>query len=263
VTARVYAIVLNTFREAIRNKILYGILAAVVLWNAFAMVLGAMSLSEEARIARDVGLAGVSLFGAVTAIVLGVSLLYTEIQKRTIHVVLAKPIWRHEFVLGKYLGMAVTLTLLVAAFAAALAGLLGAADVPFDANVAKAVTLGWLEVMLVAAIAVFFSSFSTPFLSGLFTFALFFIGRSSKELEYAANKAKDPVLSAIGKAALYVVPDLHIFQISGSEVGGKAVSVHASFVGWDYVGQAALYAGAVIGILLILAVLIFSRRDFA
>jgi Cu-processing system permease protein len=260
---RIIAIALNTFREAIRNKVLYGIVAAVIGMNLFAVVLGAMSLAEEARIARDVGLAGVSLFGAITAIFLGVSLLYAEIQKRTIHVILAKPIHRHEFVLGKYAGMAVTLTLLVVAFAIALALMLTLSGFSFDENVIKAVTLGWLEVMLVAAIAIFFSSFSTPFLSGIFTFAIFFIGRSSKELEYAAAKAKDPVLQNIGKAALYVIPDLHLFSVSGGEVDGKAVSVHATFVSWLYVGHAALYALAVVAILLILAVVVFSRRDFA
>lgn len=260
---RVVAIALNTFREAIRNKILYGVLAAVIGVNLFAIVLGAMSLAEEARIARDVGLAGVSLFGALTAIVLGVSLLYAEIEKRTIHVILAKPIHRYEFVLGKYFGMAVTLTLLVLAFAVALAVMLLTSGFSFDENVVKAVTLGWLEVMLVAAIAIFFSSFSTPFLSGIFTFAIFFVGRSSKDLEYAANKAKDPVLQAIGKASLYVIPDLHLFAVSGGEVDGKAVSVHSTFVSWAYVGHAALYAAAVIAILLILAIVVFSRRDFA
>lgn len=260
---RIAAIALNTFREAIRNKILYGVLAAVIGVNLFAIVLGAMSLAEEARIARDVGLAGVSLFGALTAIVLGVSLLYAEIEKRTIHVILAKPIHRYEFVLGKYFGMAVTLTLLVLAFAVALAVMLLASGFSFDENVVKAVTLGWLEVMLVAAIAIFFSSFSTPFLSGIFTFAIFFVGRSSKDLEYAANKAKDPVLRAIGKASLYVIPDLHLFAVSGGEVEGKPVSVHATFVSWAYVGQAALYAAAVAAILLILAIVVFSRRDFA
>jgi len=263
VIGRVAAIALNTFREAIRRKVIYGILAAVVFMNLGAIVLGAMSLAEEARIARDVGLAAISFFGAVTAIVLGVSLLYAEIEKRTIHVILSKPIWRHEFVLGKYAGMAVTLTLLVLAFTLAMAGVLQMSGVAFDQNVVKAVILGWLEVMVVAAVAIFFSSFSTPFLSGIFTFAIFVIGRSSKELEYAASKARDPVLRDIGKAALYVVPDLHLFSVSGGEVAGKAVSVNADFVPWAYVGHAALYALAVAGVLLILAIVVFSRRDFA
>ena len=262
-TARIYAIILNTFREAIRNKVLYGVLGVVIAANLMAIVLGAMSLAEEARVARDVGLAGVSLFGALTAIVLGVSLLYAEIEKRTIQIILSKPIERHEFVLGKYLGMAVTLTLLVAAFAIELAGMLRFSVMDFDDNDAKAVLLGWMEVMVVAAVAIFFSSFSTPFLSGIFTFAIFVIGRSSVELRYAADKAKSEVLRAIGRAALYVTPDLHLYAISGGEVDGKHVSVNADFVGWDYVGHAGLYGLAVVAILLVLAIVVFQRRDFA
>jgi ABC-type transport system involved in multi-copper enzyme maturation permease subunit len=261
--ARVYAIVLNTFREAIRNKVLYGVIGVVIAANLMAIVLGAMSLNEETRIARDVGLAGVSLFGSLTAIVLGVSLLYSEIQKRTIQVILSKPIERHEFVLGKYLGMAVTLTLLVAAFALALAGMLRLTGTDFDANVAKAVLLGWMEVMVVAAVAIFFSSFSTPFLSGIFTFALFVIGRSTVELRYAADRAKGELLRVIGRAALYVTPDLHLYAISGGEVDGKPVSVHAGFVDWGYVGHAGLYGLFVIAILLVLSIVVFRRRDFA
>jgi ABC-type transport system involved in multi-copper enzyme maturation permease subunit len=262
-TGRIYAIVLNTFREAIRNKVVYGILGVVVATNFMAVVLGAMSLNEEARIARDFGLAGVSFVGSMTAIFLGVSLLYAEIQKRTIHVILAKPIERYEFVIGKYLGMTVTLTLLVAAFAVALVFMLRLSDVAFDANVAKAVLLGWLEVLIVAAIAIFFSSFSTPFLSGLFTLALFIAGRSWKELEYAANKARSSVLRVIGEGALYIVPDLHLYTISGGDVDGQHVSVHADFVSWAYVGHAALYAGAVVFVLILLAIVVFQRRDFS
>jgi ABC-type transport system involved in multi-copper enzyme maturation permease subunit len=262
VSGRVFAIVLNTFREAIRNKVLYGALFVVVAANFMAVVLGEMSLHEEARVARDVGLAGVSLFGSMTAIFVGVTLLYGEIQKKTIHVILAKPIHRWEFVLGKYLGMTVTLTLLVVAFAAALAVMLWLEGLAFDGRVAKAVVLGWGEVLTVAAIAIFFSSFSTPFLSGIFTFGLFFIGRSYAELAYAAEKAKEPVLKAIAEVALWLVPDLHIFSISGGEVAGNHVSVHGDFVTWGYVAAAGGYAAAVIGVLLILAMLIFQRRDF-
>jgi ABC-type transport system involved in multi-copper enzyme maturation permease subunit len=262
VTGRIWAIVLNTFREAIRNKVLYGALVVVAGANFMAVVLGEMSLAEEARVARDVGLAGVSLFGAMTAIFVGVTLLYGEIQKKTIHVILAKPLRRWEFVVGKYAGMGLTLTLLVIAFAAALAGMLWFEGLRFDPATAKAVVLGWCEVLTVAAIAIFFSSFSTPFLSGIFTFGLFFIGRSYADLSYAAAKSKEPVLQAIAEAALWLVPDLHTFAISGGEVAGKHVSVHADFVSWGYVAAAAGYAAAVIAVLLLLAVLIFQRRDF-
>ena len=262
---RIWGVALNTFREAIRNKVLYGVIAAVVGANLFGLVLGSMSLNEGARIARDIGLAGVSLFGSVTAIVLGVSLLYTEIQRRTIHVMLAKPVARWEFVAGKYIGMALTLTLLTLAFGAAmLAVVLGTAGVEgVSGAIGKALLLGWMEVLVVAAIAVFFSSFSTPYLSGLFTFAVFFIGRVTPDLAYAAGRAKEEWIRAIASIALRMVPDLHLYAVSGSDVGGQPVSVHGVFVGWDYVGWSALHGVGWIGLLLVAAMIVFSRRDFA
>ncbi|MBI4511931.1 MAG: ABC transporter permease subunit [Deltaproteobacteria bacterium] len=266
---RITAIALNTFREAIRNKVLYGILAVVIGANMFALVLGEMSLHEETRVALDVGLAGVSWFGVFTAIVLGVSLLYGEVQKKTVHNILSKPILRHEFVVGKYFGMAVTLTFLCACFAIALAGLIAISqhmnpykEISFNATVTKALFLAYLQVLVVAAIAIFFSSFSaSPFLSGVFTFALYFVGTISTEVRVAVQNAKDAWIRRMG-AALKLVPDLQVFTISGGEVNGTHVSVHGHFVSWEYVGTAGAYALAWIAVLLLLAALIFRRRDF-
>ena len=253
---RIWAVALNTFREAIRNKVLYGVIAAVLGANLFGLVLGSMSLGEGARIARDIGLAGVSLFGAVTAIALGVSLLYTEVQKKTIHVVLAKPLARHEFVLGKYLGMAITLTLLVAAFGAAMVAVVGGTGGELDLGLARALALGWMEVLVVAAIAIFFSSFSTPYLSGLFSFAIFYLGRVTPDLAYAATRAKEEWIRVVAGVGLRMVPDLHLFAVIGSGAGQR------SPIGWDYVGLAAIHGGAWIALLLLLAIVIFQRRDF-
>ena len=102
---RIWAIALNTFREAARIRVLYGILVLVVGSNLLALILGQLSLGDAGRVTRDVGLAGISLFGSLTAIFLGVFLLYTEVQRRTIHAIVSKPISRWEFVVGKYTGM--------------------------------------------------------------------------------------------------------------------------------------------------------------
>src|SRR5215469_9905153 len=118
---RIWAIALNTFREAARIRVLYGILVLVIGSNLLAIVLGQMSIHEEQRVARDIGLAGISLFGSLTAIFLGVFLLYTEVQRRTIHAIVSKPIERWEFVVGKFVGMALVLTVLVGLFALAMA----------------------------------------------------------------------------------------------------------------------------------------------
>jgi ABC-type transport system involved in multi-copper enzyme maturation permease subunit len=269
VRARVFAIALNTFREAIRHKVLYGILVVVVLANLFALILGEMSLHNEARVAVDVGLGGLSLFGSITAIALGVTLLYNEVQKKTIHVILAKPLERYEFVLGKYLGMAITLTLLVALFALFLAALLALASavnpgdpIRWTSSLTKAVLLGWMEVLIVAALAVFFSSFSTPYLSGIFTFAIFFLGRTSDEIRLSILRFKRVWIRGIAWVGLNAIPDLRMFGISGGEIDGKPVTVHAEFVTWGYVGSAALYAFCWMAGLLLLAVLVFRRREF-
>ena len=259
---RLFAIALNTFREASRQRILYGILAVALGFNLFAIVLGAMSLHQEARVARDVGLAGVSLFGSITAIVLGVSLLYGEVQRRTIYTLVSKPLERYEFVLGKYLGMALTLTVLVAVFAGAMILLLWVQGVPVSAEVIKAVLLGYLEVLVVAAIAIFFSSFSSPFLAGVFSFGLFFLGRVTPEMRAIAEQGEAGTLGPVIDAALVIVPDLHLFGISGGTVDGEHVSVHGEFVAWGYVATAGGYALWVIAALLAIACAIFARRDF-
>jgi Cu-processing system permease protein len=259
---RIWAIALNTFREAARIRVLYGIVVLVIGANLFAIVLGEMSMREQARVARDVGLAGISLFGSLTAIFLGVFLLYTEVQRRTIHAIVSKPIERWEFVVGKYLGMALVLTVLVALFGVAMAGMLVWQGVGISDQVFKALVLAWGEVLTVAAIAIFFSSFSTPFLSGIFALAMWVIGRVTPDIEAAVREGSGWI-RATAKLALEIVPDIHLFSPSGRVIEQTAVSVHADFVSWSYVGMASLHGlGWIIG-LLALACVLFHRRDFA
>jgi ABC-type transport system involved in multi-copper enzyme maturation permease subunit len=259
---RIWAIALNTFREAARIRVLYGILVLVVGANLFAIVLGEMSVREQTRIARDVGLAGISLFGSLTAIFLGVFLLYTEVQRRTIHAIVSKPIERWEFVVGKYSGMALVLTVLVLLFGLAMGGMLMWQGVGISSALIRAVVLAWGEVLTVAAIAIFFSSFSTPFLSGIFALAMWVIGRVTPDIENA-TKAAASWIRWTARAALEIVPDVHLFSPSGRMVEGAHVSVHGDFVSWGYVGLAFAHGlGWIIG-LLALACILFHRRDFA
>jgi len=262
VIGRLWAIALNTFREAARIRVLYGIVVLVVGANLAAVVLGKMSMGEQARVARDFGLAGISLFGALTAIFLGVFLLYSEVQRRTIYAIVTKPISRWEFVVGKYLGMVLVLTVLVGLFSAAMAGLLAAQGLAITAAVWKAIALAWCEVVTVAAIAVFFSAFSSPFLSGIFALALFAIGRITPDLRAAIATSQDAWIRVVAKGALMVVPDLHLFSVSAETVENTAVSVHGDFVSWAYVGSAAAHGVLWSAALLVIGCVIFRRRDF-
>jgi Cu-processing system permease protein len=262
VIGRIWAIALNTFREAARMRILYGILVLVVAADLLALVLGEVSIKEQARVARDVGLAGISLFGALTAIYLGVVLLYTEVQRRTIHTIVSKPLERWEFVTGKYLGMALVLSVLVALFAASMAILLAVYGVPITDSLVKAIAMAWFEVLTVAAIAVFFSSFSSPFLSGIFALGLWVIGRVTPDLQALADHAKSETVRTGASVVLAIVPDLHLFSVSGRTLDGDVVSVHGDFVSWAYVATAAGHGLLWVGALLLVACVIFSRRDF-
>jgi Cu-processing system permease protein len=258
---RIWAIALNTFREAARIRVLYGILVLVIGANIFALVLGQMSFHEEARVARDVGLAGISLFGSLTAIFLGVFLLYTEVQRRTIHAIVSKPIERWEFVIGKYVGMALVLTVLVGLFALAMVIMLTVQGSGVTTAVLEAIVLAWIEVLTVAAVAIFFSSFSTPFLSGIFALAIWVIGRVTPEIK-AATAAAAGWIRVTSRVALEIVPDIHLFSPSGRVVDGATASVHAEFVSWSYVGTASLHGLGWIIALLAFACVLFHRRDF-
>jgi len=259
---RIYAVALNTFRWAIRHRFLIAVLVVSAGVMMFALVLGEMSLQQEKRVAVDVALGGTSFFGSITAMVLGALLLYTEVQRRTIHTMLSKPIERHELFLGRYFGMAASLTLLVAVSAVLMSGLFWIQDVGFTANTIKALLLTWVEVLVVAAVAAFFSSFSSPVLSGVFTAGIWLVGRATDELRAAVASAASPVIRIACRAALYIVPDLHLFQVSGSTLDGVPVSVHGDFVSWSYVATASGQGLFYIALLLTLAVLIFARRDF-
>jgi ABC-type transport system involved in multi-copper enzyme maturation permease subunit len=261
VIGRIWAIALNTFREAVRIRVLYGILVLVVGANLMTLVLGQMVSTEQARVTRDVGLAGISLFGSLTAIFLGVFLLYTEVQRRTIHAIVSKPIERWEFVIGKYLGMALLLSFLVGVFAVAMVLMLTLQGMGVSSAIVKAIVLAWFEVLTVAAIAIFFSSFSTPFLSGIFALALWAIGRVTTDIE-AATQSASPAIEWTAKVTLYIVPDLHLFAVSGRTIDGEVASVHGDFVSWSYVGLSALHGGCWIVGLLAFAAVLFHRRDF-
>jgi Cu-processing system permease protein len=273
--AAVFALALNTFREAIRNKVLHSLLGFALLLIFSALAVGQLSLGEEARVTRDFGLGGIGLFGVLIAIFVGVNLVYKELQLKTVYAILAKPVRRHEFILGKFAGMVLTLVLQIAIMTLVLVVVCAVEGARPDVALAKAVWLLVVEVVVVTAVAVMFSSFSTPFLSGAFTLGIYVVGRLQPELRAlhakllgtaaadGAAAAGNLVLRGVLTVLTTVFPDLHLFYVSGHEVAGKAVSVHGpAFVDWGYVAYATAYGLTYAAVMLLLAALIFRRRDF-
>lgn len=262
---RIAAIASNTLREALRNRILYTILLFACLLILSGLVVGELSLGEQARVARDLGLGGISLFGVVLATLLGVDSIHKEIDRRTIYLILSKPLRRSELVMGKFAGIALALALEVGLMTAVLAVAVHLAGARFDALLGRAVVLLYLQAAVVAAIAVLLSTVATPMVAVLGSFGLFAIGRSLPDLLALVARIETPALRAIARGAVELLPDLHVFFVSGTVVGGEAMSVNATgasrYVDWGYVGwaggYAAIYCAAVLG----LAAVIFSRRD--
>ncbi|MCA9706299.1 MAG: ABC transporter permease [Myxococcales bacterium] len=261
--SRVWAVALNTFREAVRNRVLYVLAMFAVGLMAFSLVLGELSMHEEVRVIKDLGLAGLSLVGVVIALFLGVNLLSKELDRKTVYFVIPKPLRRWEFLLGKYLGQVFTLSVLVGLMALILAAFVAGQGGTYGVVMIRAEILVLVELSLLTAVAMLFSSFSSPYLSAMFTAALWVIGRNRGELMTFATgkKLAGTPLGTTLEVAADVVPDFGALYVSGTEQGGAIVSVHETFVSWGYVLEAGAYGLGYAAACLLVAMLLFARRD--
>ncbi len=250
----VFSVAATAFRESIRNKTMLAILLLAVGFIVSALLLAELALDQRTRVIMDWGLFCVSAFGVLLSILVGVSQVHKEIRRKNLYVILTKPIYRWQYIFGKYLGLASTLLVELAVLSASLIALLAFEGISPSALLFQSLLLALFEILLVAAIAVFFSSFSSPYLSGVFTFAIFVVGRSIPVLEKLAEKTHNAVGYAVLKVLVWGLPDL-------SEFNKATRVVHNLPIGWDHVGLGAMYATGYTLLLLLLSALIFSRRD--
>jgi ABC-type transport system involved in multi-copper enzyme maturation permease subunit len=205
---------------------------------------------------KDFSLMSVSLFGVIIAVVLGVNLLHQELGRRTIVNILSKPVARWQFLVGKFLGLFATLALVVGCMSAgvvvAFAGFTGA----LDWGLVTAAGAALLEIMIVIAVAVFFSSLVvTPSLAGMFTAATFVAGRSSSYLLYFVGDEHPPAMRAVARGLYWALPRLDHYAIADQVVYGQMLSP-------EYLAALLGYAVAYAGVLLLLSIALFSRREF-
>ncbi len=258
---RMLAIGLNTFKEAARNRAFIGLMVgALVLILASLIVSELVVFDQQRRVVQDFGLFFISFAGVVISVTIGVLLVFKELERKTIYSLLSKPVYRHEFILGRYLGMFLILITVTVVLALAWGCVLLLRDVPIRLVFFKAVLLVLAELSIVAAVAVLFSSFSTPILSGIFTFGIYILGRQVLYIEEMLLARKGlfvsaPQLRPMGKAVTAIFPDLSMFDI------GKEILLEVE-VPWLYVGQALGYSLSYVVILVTIAALVFQRRDF-
>src|SRR5258707_5779768 len=228
--SRLIAITLNTFREAVRDRVLYNLILFVLLLVASAPLFGQISIGLERLILVNVGLSSISLFGVIIAILVGIGLVSKEIEKKTLYTILSRPVRRWEFIVGKYFGLLLTLVvnaaLMTVGFYIALF-ITAHKLAPGDAGLLVAIYFTILEFVIITAITLLFSSFSTPIFSAIFAFALFVIGTFAEDLRNFAAMSHG-VAKWVATAAAYVVPNFSslnvISQVAHDQaVGGRLI----------------------------------------
>jgi len=251
---RIWTIAINTVREAIRNKLLYTLLFFAVLVIAVAVLIASLSYVEGERIIQDVGLAAIRLFSLGIAVFVGIGLIHGEVERRTIYTILSKPVSRTDFLLGKWLGLVLTVWMQLAFMGLAFAGVSLATGAPLGIGHATALLMVGVELILVVAIATLFSSFTTPMLSALFTLGIWAAGHLSRDLLALGQQAESKAMAAAATWLYRVLPDLESFNLTIQAVHGLPIAP-------EEVGLPILYALGYVTALLIVAATIFHRRD--
>jgi len=261
-------VALAAYKETVRDRVPLMIVAFGVLLVAASYLISQMTAGQDIKIIKDLGLAALSILGLLIAVFIGIGLVAKEVERKSVYGVLTKPLTREQFLLGKYLGLVMTLAVNLSAMCVAYyavlgyqhvfapAGIRGAAEAPaLDPRLMIAVVLIFGELMIVTAVALFFSTFSSPFLSAMLTFGLWVAGHFNADLRNFEEVMDSPVAANLARVFYYVLPNLAPFDV-------KAEVVHALPVAASHVLLTLAYAVVYIAAVLIAAIAIFRRRDF-
>jgi ABC-type transport system involved in multi-copper enzyme maturation permease subunit len=261
-------IAVSVFRESVRDRVPYSLVLFALLLIGSSFLLGQLTAGQDVKIIKDLGLAATGVIGLFIAIFIGIGLVSKEVERRSIYALLAKPISRPQLILGKYTGLVLTLAVNVAVMTIALYTVLAymtwtesevfqsAWDAPgIDPALLKAVFLIFVELMLITAIALFFSTFSTPLLSAALTFGLYIVGHFNADLRNFEQVVDSRAAAWLARGLYHVLPDLSAFDVKTQVVHGIAVPA-------GYIAAQTAYGLTYIAVLLLIAIVIFSRRDF-
>ena len=248
-------IALNAFRESLRDKILYNLVLFAGLLIGLSVLLADLSITEHHKVIADMGLAAINLIGVIIAIFVGISLVNKEIERRTIYTIMARPVSRSVFIMGKYFGLALTLVVNMGVMLAVFLLTLWLYHVPIERSLFQAVQLIFVEILVVTAIALFFSTFTSSTLSAIFTLSLYVIGHLTADLRAMVATNEGGMGKAVVEVLYYLCPNLEMLNIKGQ----AAVGIPAAP---EYMMLASLYGLLYAGMLLTVACLVFQRRDF-
>ncbi|HZE71313.1 MAG TPA: ABC transporter permease subunit [Pyrinomonadaceae bacterium] len=255
---RITAIARNAFREAVRDRVLYNLVLFVLMLTGAAIFIGELSGGQERKIIVDLGLSAMLLFGVFISIFVGVGLVYKEIERRTVYAIFSKPVGRGEFLVGKYLGLCLTLLVNVLIMGAGVSLALVYVSRGWDPLALKiwpAILLIYLELMIVTGVALLFSSFSSPALSALLTFFVFIIGHFSADLKALSISLPSIAARCLFGGLYYLLPNLADFSYI-------TPAAHGNLPELGVIAGTTAYAFVYVAVILASATLVFSRRNF-
>lgn len=252
--AAIRAIALLTFKEAIRSKILYLLLCFAAGLILISWIIGQLTVGDEMKIIKDLGISSIHFFGVLIAVFIGIGLVFREMEKRTIYMVLSKPLRRYHFLLGKFFGMALTLFLILCTLVAVFYFVLYLKG-ESNPRLLASFYMIYLEWLMITGVALLFSSFSTPLLSTMLTLASFFMGHLTESLLMLKARIASEFSNAVLTLLFYALPNLEMFNI-------RAQVVHNLALPEGFFAGATLYWLLYLTTLLLVAIGIFQRKDF-
>ena len=255
--SRVGVVALNTFREAVRDRVLYNLVFFALVMIAASILVGQVSIGIEEMVIVTLGLSAISVIGLLIAVFIGVGLVSKEMDKRTLYALLAKPVRRWEFLVGKFGGLLLTLTVNTVAMAAGLflaLKLVKSSGAPLEASVLVAVYFIVLKLALVVALALLFSCFTTPLLSILYTAGLYIAGLFVTEMRNYQSETMSRALQSLLRWLSYLLPNFENFDVMAAAAHGRAIP-------GMLIAQNTAYAALYCAIVLAAAAAIFTRRN--
>ena len=252
---KILAIARNTFREAVRDRVFALVGAFGLVLMASTVVLSPLSVGAQQKLVADIGLSGISIFAVIVVLFVGSGLVHKELDKRTIMTLLSKPVSRMEYLLGKYFGLLFTIVTMMAMMAVLFVVALLLTGNGFQWPYLLSIGLTFCEMVLITAVVVFFSSFTGPLLTALFTMGIFIAGRMLSDLLDFAHVTDNPAAASTVNVLRNVLPNLDLFDIRTAVVHG--FPIESGHLLWAVAYMALYSAGLVVA-----AEFVFRRREF-
>ena len=254
---KIYSVALNTFRESIRERLLYLVIIYAMALVVSVFILSPLSVgAAKGKIVTDVGLAGISILGILTAIIVGSNLVHKEMDRKAILMVLTRPVSRTEYLIGKFAGVALSLLVLIGIMTAVLVVMMLLGGAELTPAVFFAVGLSLVEIGLIVAVMIFFSTFTTPLLTSFFTICIFVAGTLSGDLRLFAQKFGGRAMNYVMDVLYFTLPNLKVFNLRHEAVHGLRYSASEILLPAAY---GIVYTAA----MLYFAWLVFRRREFS